>query len=127
MLKVKELSVHEFIVEKVIDYLSGLGFKEIFANLPGFPQPEKIASRNKRMSFIPDIIAERQGETYLFAVETGDLYIDGPAARKWQEFYSYAGQNNMIFHIVVPRGMLKKVDALLTKLGITAVVHQVVQ
>lgn len=106
MLKVKELSVHEFVVEQAVDYLRERGFSDISANLPGFSQPEKVLSRNKRMSFIPDIIAGRQGDTYLFAVETGDLYIDGPVARKWQEFSSYAEKNNMIFHIVVPRGML---------------------
>ncbi|MGE5352149.1 MAG: hypothetical protein ACM3P0_08695 [Acidobacteriota bacterium] len=127
MLKIKELSVHEFIVEEAIDYLRDHGFSEIYANLPGFPQPEKIISRNRRMSFIPDIIAQRQGDTYLFAVETGDLFIDGPVARKWKEFSSYADKNDMTFHIVVSRGRLKKVDALLTKLGITAVVHQVLQ
>jgi hypothetical protein len=127
MLKVKELSVHEFVVEEAVDYLRELGFSDISASLPGFPQPEKIQSRNKRMSFIPDIIAQRQGDTYLFAVETGDLYVEGPVARKWREFAFYAEKNNMIFHIVVPHGMLKKVDALLSKLSITAVVHQVVK
>lgn len=127
MLKLKELSVHEFIVEETVDYLRNHGFSEISANLPGFPLPGEIQSRNKRMSFVPDIIAERLGDTCLFAVETGDFSVETPAARKWREFAYYAEKNNMIFHIVVPHGMLKKTDALLTKLGVTAVVHQVVQ
>ncbi|HEX2867808.1 MAG TPA: hypothetical protein VHO03_12240 [Ignavibacteriales bacterium] len=127
MLKSKELTVNEFIIEEAIDYLLAHGFSEISANLPGFPQPEKIVSQNKRMTFIPDVIAERHGDSYLFAVETGDLYLEGPVARKWKEFAHFAERNNMTFHIVVPRGILRKVDLLLTKLGITAVVHQVLQ
>ncbi|MCU7494446.1 MAG: hypothetical protein HF314_15805 [Ignavibacteria bacterium] len=127
MLRTGELSVHEFVVEEVIDYLQNRGFTEITANLPGFPQPEKVVSRNKRTSFIPDIIAERQGDTYIFAVETGEVSLEGSLSRKWKEFAFYAESNGMIFHIVVPKGMLKKVDCILSSLGITAVVHQVDQ
>lgn len=127
MLKVRELTTYEFIMEEVIEYLREHGFTEIYANLPGYPQPEKVVSMNRRMTFIPDIIADRHGDTNIIAVETGDIYMDGPAARKWKEFASFAEKNNMIFHIVVPQGMLDKADGLLTKIEVTAVVHQVLQ
>lgn len=121
----RETSVHDSMIESVMEYMRAQGFFNITANLPGIPLPEKIYKPESGEYFIPDLIADRKGEGYIFDVETEDTLDDIQTAKKWKLFSAYAEKNNKVFHIVVPGGMLVKVDRLLSEHKLTAVVHQI--
>ena len=92
----------KFIVQAVINKIQEENREsEIKTRLVnGFNEPEKITWRSdSQISFIPDIISEKEGKKDLYEVELNEKdYI----LEKWKLFSRYSVKSKGSFNIVVP-------------------------
>ena len=117
-------SHHDQMVAAVAQHLVAKGFRDVRADIPGFPQPEKIVWTGTNRGHIPD--ASGHGDAYcLFEVETADSINDQHTADQWTLFATYAAQHGAEFWVVVPVGYRGAADQRLKDLGLTAKVWEV--
>ena len=118
-MKRRNQSEHDRIVKAVADHLVAKGFRDVRADLPGWPQPEKIVWKQNSRGHIPDVTGWGS-EFNLFEVETADSISDQHTADQWTLFAAYAGQHSAVFWVVVPVGSEAAANQRLKELGSAA-------
>lgn len=116
-------SDHDRMVTTAARYLVAKGFRDVKADVPGFPQPEKIVWSGTGRGHIPDVTGWGS-EFNLFEVETSDSINDQHTAGQWELFAVFAGQHSAVFWVVVPVGCAAAAQQRLKDLGISAKVWE---
>jgi len=108
---------HDQMVRYVYDYLINNGYREVKADIGGFSQPDLIFWESSRQGHIPDVTA-KNGNLYVFEVETADSINDNHTQDQWTLFSAFAKQHGATFWVVVPNGYESTAKSRLTQLGI---------
>ena len=120
----KSQSDHDRMVKHVAEFLVSKHYRDVKADLPGWPTPEKIVWTSTNEGHIPDVTA--MGQLFnLFEVETDDTINIDHTADQWKLFSRYAEQHNAVFWVVVPGGSKLKAEQRIKQLGIKADVWEV--
>ena len=117
MSKRRDQSHHDSMVQAVVLSAENNGYKNIKADIKGYPPPEPIKLAGTNSGYIPDVTSSGARDR-IFEVETSDSIYDEHTAEQWRLFYAYALQYNKQFVVVVPRGDQKKALARAKYLGI---------
>ena len=96
--------------EKMIQYVTGIlskkNNKNIRATISGFDSPKRAIRKSTGEAYIPEVTAEKGGQLRLFAVETKDSLNQEELEARWKLFSDCAKQNDALFYIVFPQGMV---------------------
>ncbi|MEW6327866.1 MAG: hypothetical protein AB1487_09805 [Thermodesulfobacteriota bacterium] len=125
MAKRESQSQHDQIVRDVYDYLISKGYKNVKADLKGFPQPDLIYWESTGEGHIPDVTASWNGTSAIFEAETGDSIFDQHTEDQWRLFAANAAQYGKTFMVVVPKGSEASAKSRLAQLGIQAEIWNV--
>ena len=106
-------------VNKVIDKVKKQGFTDIRADIEDYEKPPRLISKSKKIDFIPDVVARKNGTKGYFEIskkekDTNDLI------NKWSALATLAEMKNGLFRIYVPHGHMKFTRQLLTAYDIKA-------
>lgn len=91
------------LLEKAVDSLVKSGYENIQTALDGYESPKEYYQTTKDLHISPDIVAEKNGKTYLFeiALRTDDVrQVKG----RWMFFKALAGIKNYSFQVFMPKG-----------------------
>lgn len=94
---------HDQLVEYAINFLIGEGFSNVKADLRGCTLPNKITWTSNGKGHIPDVTA-KNGQLFVFEVETADSINDLHTADQWELFSKYVSQHGGEFWVLVPAG-----------------------
>lgn len=113
---------HDILVKRVVEHLKRQGYRNIRADLPGYPQPEMI--EGTKQDHIPDLTADGvTADDVIVEVETADSITSDHSASQFYLFAAYANNSDMEFWVVVPEGVGAAADRCLSELGISAKVY----
>ncbi len=115
---------HDNMVKTVAQILIGRGYKEVKADLQGYPVPKKIVWESTKEGFVPDVTAYRD-EFRIFEVETADTINDPHTEQQWKLFFAYAATNKAMFYVVFPKGCVEAVKKRLEEIGINAYLWEI--
>lgn len=92
------------------------GFRNIRADIPGFPDPEVIHGTKK--NHLPYLTANNNGTDIILEAKTSGSIFDDPTASHWTLFADAAQKAGGEFHVVVPKGSRSTVEQRAASLGI---------
>lgn len=106
-------------INKVIEKVKKQGFTDIRADVGDYDKPPRLISKSKKIDFIPDVVARKNGTKGYFEIskkekDTNDLI------NKWSALSTLAEMKNGLFRIYVPHGHMKFTRQLLTAHDIKA-------
>lgn len=112
----QEEQQHNSLIESLIASLEQRGYHSIRAgHLSAFAdrRPDPIYCELHEHHFVPDIIAEKDGQQVLFEVETSGS-LDAPSTQvELRAFAAHASANNMLYYLVVPETIRKRAEMVL--------------
>lgn len=93
-------------VNEAISYLEDRGYENIKADVPGFETPKSFLKRGSEIKITPDIVAERDGQKYIF-----ELSLKSKKPRllksKWLFLDMLTRMKSQKFKILTTRGHYK--------------------
>jgi hypothetical protein len=106
-------------INRVIEKVKKQGFTDIRADVGDYDKPPRLISKSKKIDFIPDVVARKNGTKGYFEIskkekDTNDLI------NKWSVLATLAEMKNGLFRIYVPHGHMKFTRQLLTAHDIKA-------
>lgn len=107
---------HDKIIRRLFNDLCIKGYEGVLAShieLPEERKPEEIYNETSKMTFCPDISAEKDGILYFFEVETEDSIDLTLTKTEFECFAKYAKKCGGYFYIVVPEEIKEKATAIL--------------
>lgn len=111
---------HNEMIQSLIECLFAKNSKDITADIPGYKRPSSMTLPSHDRGYTPDATAHNGTQFLIFKVETADSINDKHTEETWRFFAEYAGQNNAIFHIVVPPLEILSAKKRLKELDLTA-------
>lgn len=118
MIPVDKNESTEFLKESV-EYLEERGFENIKADIKGYESPKSYTrkGRGQETTITPDIIAERNGDTYMYEVS---LKSEKPRLlkSKWKFLQTLSKMKNRKFKIITTRGHYKFTNTMLGDLDL---------
>ena len=114
---------HDRLVAEAAHVLTGKQFRNLKADIPGYPVPEPITRTPTRPDQIPDVTAHGTRFT-IFEVETADSIDDPHTTDQWTLFATYADRQGADFLVVVPKGSARAAGGRLAELKIHAKVWE---
>lgn len=122
-MKRRHQSEHDRMVKAAADHLVAKGFRDVRADVTGYPQPAKVTWKQTDQRHIPDVTGWGS-EFNLFEVETADSISDRHTADQWTLFATYRAQHGAVFWVVVPAGSAAAAHQRLEELGLSAKVWE---
>lgn len=113
-------SPRDRIVKYVTDILSEKNNNNIRATIPEFDSPQRVIRKSTNEYYIPEVTAVKKTQFRVFAVETKDSLKQGHPEDRWKLFAEFAKQNNALFYIVFPAGLVAIIKNKLEELNIEA-------
>ncbi len=111
---------HDKMIRQLADSLIGKKFRDVRADLPGFPaKPAPIAMTERASCHVPDVTAMGI-QMVLFEVETDETINDPHTREQWESFAAYALRNGAEFWVVVPKASMDDARSRLATLGLQA-------
>ena len=124
MAKRRSQSEHDRMVTYTANFLVQKDFRNVKADVPGYPTPEIITWKSTGKGHIPDVTGEG-AEFNLFEVETADSINDQHTEDQWTLFAAFAKQHESVFWVVVPKGSESAAQQRLKELKINAKIWEV--
>jgi hypothetical protein len=118
MAKRKSQLEHDNIVESLVGHLKSNKHINIKADLANHIRPSTIKWKNAKTGHIPDVTSKKDGQAYIFEVETFDSINDQHTEDQWKLFAASARANSKRFILVIPNGSDKKANQRTKELGI---------
>lgn len=106
-------------VNKVIEKVKNQGFTDIRADIVNYDKPPRLISKSKKIDFIPDVVARKNGTKGYFEISKKEKDTNN-LINKWTALSTLADMKNGIFRIYVPHGHMKFTRQLLTAYEIKA-------
>ncbi|AKA34948.1 hypothetical protein [Flagellimonas lutaonensis] len=117
MVKLDKKENKEFL-EKSINHLEAIGFKNIKADLDGYDRPKSYVRKASDTKITPDIVAVKNGRKYFF-----DISLKSEKPRllktKWLFLDTLSRMNSNRFRIITTKGHYKFTDAMLADINLT--------
>jgi hypothetical protein len=120
----RSASPRDHITEYVTRILAEKKHEDIKAVISGFQMPQRVVRKSTGEWYIPEVTSVKGGQLRLYAVETKDTIRDAEAEKRWILFSEYAKQNQSIFYLVFPPGVVLQVKQKLERLKIDAHLFQ---
>jgi len=111
-----ESKEHEKLVNMMVNYFNGQGYRNIKADIPGLAEPDTIYGTKK--NHVPDVIAEKNGMLVILEAESSTSIYDEHTASQWSLFADAANKSGGEFHVVVPKGYRDSAKQRASELGI---------
>ena len=104
MKKLTQNSSPEFdrIVYSVVGRLRQQGVTSIKANCSGFVQPGVIRWDENDEGIVPDIVAEHDGATHVFEIETRGNLDPNTVEDRWRLLSVFARRSKGKFYLIIP-------------------------
>ncbi|EAP87778.1 MULTISPECIES: hypothetical protein [Croceibacter] len=104
-------------LKESVEYLEERGFENIKADVEGYESPKSYIrkGRGQETTITPDIVAERNGEEYIYEVS---LKSEKPRLlkSKWKFLQLLSNMKNKKFKIITTRGHYKFTNTMLSDL-----------
>lgn len=113
--------IHDKIISHLFKELCTKGYENVFAShieLPEDKIPKIIFSENSKMTFCPDLYAEKDGALYLFEVETEDSIGWSLTKAEFECFAQHAKKCEGYFYVVVPEMIREKAESILNEIDL---------
>ena len=118
MIPIDKKESTKFLKESV-EYLENRGFENIKADVDGYESPKSYLrkGRGQETTITPDIVAERNGEEYIYEVS---LKSEKPRLlkSKWKFLQTLSNIKNKKFKIITTRGHYKFTNMMLSDLDL---------
>jgi hypothetical protein len=106
-------------VNRVIEKVKKQGFTDIRADIGEYEKPPRLIGKSKKIDFIPDVVARKNGTKGYFEISKKEKDTDN-LINKWSVLSTLAEMKNGVFRIYVPHGHMKFTRQLLTSYDIKA-------
>ena len=117
-------SPRDRITKYVARILAEKNHEDIKAVIPGFSMPQRVVRKSTGEWYIPEVTSVKGGQFRLYAVESRETIREDETDKRWQLFSEYAKQNQSIFYIVFPPGVVLQIKQKLEQLKIDAHLFQ---
>ena len=107
-------------IKYVVDILSEKKNEKIRATIPGFDSPQRVIRKSTGEAYIPEVTAVKNNQFRIFAVETKETLEQREPEARWKLFAEFAKQNDALFYIVFPTGLVAIVKNKLEEFDIQA-------
>ena len=97
-----ESQEHRDLISMMANHFKNQGFRNIRADIPGFPDPEVIHGTKK--NHLPDLKANNNGTEIILEAETSGSIFNDHTVSQWTLFADAAQKAGGEFHVVVPKG-----------------------
>jgi hypothetical protein len=111
-----ESQEHRDLISMMANHFKNEGFRNIRADIPGFPDPEVIHGTKK--NHLPDLTANNNGPEIILEAETSGSIFDDHTVSQWILFADAAQKAGGEFHVVVPKGSRSTAEQRAADLGI---------
>ena len=111
-----ESQEHRDLISMMANHFKNEGFRNIRADIPGFPDPEVIHGTKK--NHLPDLTANNNGTDIILEAETSGSISDDHTTSQWTLFADAAQKAGGEFHVVVPKRSRSAAEQRAASLGI---------
>lgn len=111
-----ESQEHRDLISMMANHFKNQGFRNIQADISGFPDPEVIHGTKK--NHLPDLTANNNGTEIILEAETSSSIFNDHTVSQWTLFADAAQKAGGEFHVVVPKGSRSTAEQRAASLGI---------